>query len=230
MSGNCIKHTDSPIPLIDAYTAQALTIPERFVGTPDGDAGQYILDEQYYSSILVDAYSSFLNYEGLEGCTALIPPSQSYPTFIGREAVASATAYSATNSAGSSTHGDLVGTRQIIILSSVLSTVGIIILLLSFILIRRYRKKKRSQAADPNHPKSSSYTQLYVDQKAELENDERKRHELEAGGIVHEMEGEDAVFEVPGDGNSRNQSASSHSPRELRGPDHAQELEVPGNI
>lgn len=96
-------------------------------------------------------------------------------------------------------------------------------------IIRRYRKK-RSQAATTKHPETASNTQPYLDQKAELEDDERIRHELEAGSIMHEMDGEDTVFEMPGDGNSRMQLTSTNRTHELRGPDHSQELEVPGNI
>ncbi len=96
-------------------------------------------------------------------------------------------------------------------------------------IIRKYRRK-RSQAATTNHPEMKSDTLPYVDQKAELEDDERRRHELEAGRNVHEMDGEGTVFEMPGGSNSRMQLASSYNIHELRGPDHSQELEVSRNI
>ena len=54
------------------------------------------------------------------------------------------------------------------------------------VIIRRYRRK-RSQAATTNHPEMKSDTLPYVDQKAELEDDERRRHELVAGRNIYEM-------------------------------------------
>ena len=100
------------------------------------------------------------------------------------------------------------------------------ILLLCFVVIRRYRKK-RSHAAFTVPPKTTSDTQLYLDQKAELEAEERRRHELEAGRIMHEMDGQDTVFEMPCDNKSR---MLSHKTHELRGPDDTQELEAPGKV
>lgn len=195
-----------------------------------------------YSSFLDDVYSSFLATEGLEGCTASIPPSQSIPTFVGARAAVSATVaspatpaegsaavHSAENLTGSSTPGSRGHPTQIIILSVVLPTVGIMILLFCFIIVRRYRNK-RSQAADAIHPEKSSDAQLYVDQKAELEDEERRRHELEAERTRHELNGEDTIFEMPDNGHSRMHSASSHRPHELRGAEHSQELEVPSNV
>ena len=75
----------------------------------------------------------------------------------------------------------------------------------------------------------TSNTQLYVDQKAELEAEERRKHELEAYSIRYEVEGEDSFFEMPGDGNSRMGLASFNQTHELRGTEHSKELEVPGN-
>ena len=72
--------------------------------------------------------------------------------------------------------------------------------------------------------------QLYVDQKAELEDEERRKHELDASGITYEMEGEDRIFEMPGDGEMGIRSGQSNRTQELRGADHSKELEVPSNL
>ena len=199
-------------------------------------------DPDGYSIFLNESYSSFLNTKGLEGCTALIPASQAIPAYLGALAAVSATAAPLTISVGSSatvtsiaaspsssTPGQHVHHTRTIIVSVVLPTVGLMILLLCVIVVRRYRKK-RSYAASTVHPETTSETRIYLDQKAELEDEERRRHELEAGGRVHEMDGQDTVFEMPGNDKSRMQLASSHRTHELRGPDHTQELEVPGNV
>lgn len=224
LSGNCVIHTKSPVPLIDdAYTNQfpsSLQLLEIYPSdlSPSQDG---------YSSFLDDTYSSFLASEGLKGCTALIPPSQVLPTYLGNLAEVSVTA--APSTTASSTPRQQVHHTGTIILSVLLPTAGLMILLLCVVILRRYRKK-RSHSALAVDPKTTSDTQLYLDQKAELEDDERRRHELEAGRIMHEMNGQDTVFEMPGDNNSRTQLASSHRTHELRGPDHTQELEVPGNV
>ncbi len=76
----------------------------------------------------------------------------------------------------------------------------------------------------------ASNVQLYVDRKAELEDQERKRHELDTEGIRYEMDGEGTIFEISGDENTRIGLASFNRSHELRGTEHSQELEVPGNI
>ena len=199
-------------------------------------------DPDGYSIFLNESYSSFLNTKGLEGCTALIPASQAIPAYLGALAAVSTTAAPSTISVGSSatvaskaasasssTPGRHVHHTQTIILSVALPTVGLVVLLLCVIVIRRYRKK-RSNAASTVHPVTTSETRIYLDQKAELEDEERRRHELEAGGKIQEMDGQDTVFEMPGSNNSRIQLAASYGIHELRGPDHTRELEVPGNV
>ena len=248
ISGKCDTYANSPIALIDAYVVAIPTdvfifLPTSAVGgSLIGAAKESSLAILAYTSFLDDAYSSFYSFEGYEGCTVSIPPSQFIPTYLGDEAAVSATAAPSIAPVGSSSPAASTATltasstsehqghhARTIILSVVLPTTGLMILLLCFIIIRSYRKK-RSHDAFSVHPKASSDTQLYFDQKAELEDEEPRRHELEAGGKVHEVGGQDTIFEMPGNNNSRMQLASSHRTHELRGPDHTQELEVPGNI
>ena len=247
ISGKCHTYANSPTALIDAYMVSIPTdvfifLPTSVEGSLIDAARESSLSILGYTSFLDDAYSSFYSYEGYEGCTASIPPSQFIPTYLGDTAAVSTTAAPSITTVGSSspaasaaaltassTSGHQGHQARIIILSVVLPTVGLVILLLCVIVIRRYRKK-RSYAASTVHPETTSETRIYLDQKAELEDEERRRHELEGGGKVYEVDGQDTIFEMPGNNNSRMQLASSHRTHELRGPDHTQELEVPGNL
>ena len=91
-------------------------------------------------------------------------------------------------------------------------------------------RKKRSQAAFTKHPETALDVQLYVDQKAELEDEQRRRHELDAGRRIYEMEGVDGVFEMPGNGDTGVWSGRSGRTQELRGAEYSKELEAPGDI
>ena len=244
-SGKCVIHTKTPVPLIDAYTTQLpssywpyvpTSITDRssilsYVSEQNGEQESY--DPDGYSIFLNKSYSSFLNTKGLEGCTALIPASQAIPAYLGALAAVSATAAPSITSvatlASSTTPKHGVHHTQTIILSIVLPTIGLVILLLCVIFIRRYRKKRSHQALTV-HSKTTSDTQICFDQKAELEDEERRRHELEAGGKLHEMDGQDTLFEMPGDRKSRMDLESPHKMQELRGLEPSQELEVPSNV
>lgn len=237
--GNCITRTSSPVPLIDTYV---VPVPSELYCQPPtsttlGAAQYYNCSNSLYTAFLDDAYSSFEEDVGYEGCTATLPPSQSFPTFVGKLALATAlpsATPAATALSSASPPKGLVPVRgahstQIIIISVLVPVAGLMILLLCFIVIRRYRKK-RSQAGLTDQSEMTSNVQLYVDQKAELEDENRRRHELEAGVIRHEVEGEDKIFEMPGNGNSRTGLVSSNQTQELGGAEHSKELEVPGNI
>ena len=63
-------------------------------------------------------------------------------------------------------------------------------------------------------------TQMYFQRKVELDDDQR-RHELEAIKIRYEMEGEDRIHEMPVEEGQRVNGSS----QELRGKEHARELE-----
>lgn len=223
VTGHCTKITRSPVPV----DGQTFSVP-------------FYLEPANYSSFLDDTYSSFYTNIGYGGCPVTLPPSQVLPTYQGNQAPTSSAALSSATPAGISLTAlpsaipteDSVPVRRVyskkIIISSVLvPTMGLMIFLLCFIIIRRYRRK-RGQAAFTNH-QTTSNRQLYVDQKAELEDEARRKHELEAGGVTYEMEGEDVIFEMPTDGNMRMGLASSNRTHELRGAECSEELEVPGN-
>ena len=238
VKGNCVKHTGSPVPLVDQYIVSVdLTLIS--------DAGSsYITKDASaitaeYSFFLDHAYSSLNAAMGYEGCTATLPPSPVVPTLLyplvvwssssaSASASATATALDSTTKAESSVSVRHLNTTQIIIVSVIVTTAGLIILLLCFVTIRRYRKE-RSQATLVKQPDMTSDTQLYVDQKAELEDEERRKYELSSTGIMYEMEGEDRIFEMPSDAGTQTKIASLQGIHEMRGAEHSKELEVPGN-
>ena len=80
-----------------------------------------------------------------------------------------------------------------------------------------------------SQPNTTTDTQLCFDQKAELEDEERRKHELDATGKTYEMEGEDKISEMPSGGNAEMRLASFRETHELRGVEHSQELEAPSD-
>ena len=80
-----------------------------------------------------------------------------------------------------------------------------------------------------SQPSITRDTQLYVDRKAELEDEERRKYELDAIGKTYEMEGEDRIFEMSSGGDEEMRLASFRETHELRGVEHSQELETPGD-
>ena len=76
-------------------------------------------------------------------------------------------------------------------------------------------------------PNTTTDTQLYVDRKAEFEDDKRRKYELDATGITYEMGGEDRILEMSKGGDTEMRLALFRETHELRGVEHSQELEVP---
>ena len=242
MNGNCVSVTGSPVPLLDPYVVSVKTINEvNSSGFTHVRKNSSAITAEY-SVFLDDAYSSLDLVLGYEGCTVALPPSPVVPTLANplwrntasveqylASATASATASSTTRSAKSSVSVQHVHTTQIIVVSVITPIAGLMVFLLCFIAIRRYRKK-RSQAVIISQLDTTTDTQLYVDRKAELEDEERRKYELDAAGISYEMEGEDRIFEMPSGGDPDMRLASSQETQELRGVEHSRELEVPGNV
>ena len=191
-----------------------------------------------YRVFLYDKYSSLNTWLGYEGCTVTVPPSPVVPPFADREEIHPTSASPASGAAlptvttttpAGQVSGRRISTTQIIIVSTIVPIIGLAILALCFIVIRRYRKKKRGQAAVLNHTDTTtSDTQMYIDRKAELEDEDRRTHEMNAESPKYELGGEDAVFEVPSHGDAGAVMASLRETHELRGTEHSQELEVPG--
>lgn len=251
VAGHCITHSSSPVPLLDGHIVPIPNI-QGFVAdfpVPLQNATGSLADSQFssytdakYSSFLGDAYSSFYEEIGYEGCAATLPPSQVYPTYNGEAVHTAVAGFSAATPAESSPTAilstsppEISGSVQrahsarTIIVSVVVPTTALVIILLCLVVIRIYRKK-RKQAASTKLLDITSDVQPYMDQKAELEDEERRRHELDADGRTYEMEGVDSIFEMPGNGDAGTMSARSDRIQELRGAEHSKELEVPSNI
>ena len=233
--GNYVRHTQSPVPLDDAYIVSVgplngWTLSGSNYVTKDASA---ITAE--YSAFLDDKYTSLYTFIGYEACTAALPPSPVVPVLATELSVASentspapATVSSTVTPAESSRSAAHPHTTQIIIVSVVVPTVVLILILLCLFGIRRHQKK-RSQLVPISQTNTTSDTQLYVDRKAELEDEERRKYELDATGRMYKMEGEDRIFEMSSGGDAEMRSASFLETHELRSDEHSQELETPGD-
>lgn len=109
------------------------------------------------------------------------------------------------------------------IVTGVMVPVGITtITLLGILTWRKYRK--RDPDGDPvPHPED---TQPYLQQKAELEDEQRRIHELDARERRYEIEGDSSRHELA----VREEPYRASSRQELRGSEHCQELEVTGQL
>ena len=72
---------------------------------------------------------------------------------------------------------------------------------------------------------SEGDNQPYLQQKAELEAEERQRHELEARQKIYELDGQTCINEIPA-GTHEHRLAIMRSRQELRGGEHSQELDT----
>ena len=100
--------------------------------------------------------------------------------------------------------------------------------------LRRRRKQNKSRKDTNNSADASGETQPYLQQKAELEAEEKRRLELEAVEVRYEMDGADNITEMPGN-DIRNEIDTAAEPEmsslrkkhELRGEEFSKELEAP---
>ena len=113
----------------------------------------------------------------------------------------------------------------------VIPVVAIISLLLGILLYLRRRRKRSESGKDTHGPEEE--TQPYLQQKAELEAEEKRRLELEAVEVRYEMDGRDNVNEMPGndveheiDTVVRPQMSSLNERQELRGEECSRELDA----
>ena len=101
----------------------------------------------------------------------------------------------------------------------------VIISLCIGVLLWRHKKSKQGQKpqTDTDAAMPISNRQPYLQHKAELEDEERRKHELEAHEARYEMDGDDEIHEMGSEDGRRRLSRL----QELRGPEHSQELEAP---
>ena len=72
---------------------------------------------------------------------------------------------------------------------------------------------------------SEGDNQIYLQQKAELEAEERRRHELEGRQRIYELDGQTGIIEIPA-GTHEHNLAVTRSRQELTGGEHSQELDT----
>ena len=116
----------------------------------------------------------------------------------------------------------------------VISVVATISLVLGILFYLR-RQRKRSNSGKDTY-KSEEEIQPYLQQKAELDAEEKRRLELEAVEVRYEMDGSDHRNEMPAQGSEvgnevdtieRSALSSLRERHELRGEEHSKELEAP---
>ena len=116
----------------------------------------------------------------------------------------------------------------------VIPVVAIISLVLGILFYLR-RRRKRSESGKDTHG-SEEETQPYLQQKAELEAEEKRRLELEALEVRYELDGRDYSSEMPAQGSEvgneidtieRPALSSLKERHELKGEEHSKELEAP---
>ena len=110
-------------------------------------------------------------------------------------------------------------------------------LILTFLVAFMWRKRRLRSAAiiaelqgDNEHKQedtlaSEGDNQPYLQQKPELEAEERQRHELEARPKTSELDGETGINEIPA-GTHEHRLAVMRSRQELEGGEHSQELDT----
>lgn len=90
------------------------------------------------------------------------------------------------------------------------------------LLFRSYKiKKTKALRGKLTVPEDS---QPYLQQKAELEAEETRKHELEVGEIRHELDGKIRIQEISDE--SSHGLPSVYQRQELRGEEHSRELEA----
>ena len=100
------------------------------------------------------------------------------------------------------------------------------LVLLGYLVYKRRKVQKTPEEEDPTSKKEGSPhedQQPYLQQKAELEAEETRKHELEARERRYEMGVEGERYELPVEG----QGIMIHTRQELRGEEHSTELDVP---
>ena len=100
--------------------------------------------------------------------------------------------------------------------------------LLAFLVYKRRKAQKKSKeeaedASSQNKGSPHEDTQPYLQQKAELEAEEKQKHELEARERRYEIGSEGERYELP----VGERGSMKRTRQELRGEEHSKELEVP---
>lgn len=209
--GFCVTTTGLPISLVPPYS-----VP-RPTSIPASD----------FESI---AGSSLLTHMGFSSCIgrdvtsiALVQlPTGTLPSANSTSTGAPTSGNSTVKPVPGSRHETLDERAKIGIGIAIPFVVGAL-LLLALLLWRRYRKNKRANAATAEHVESEG-VQPYLQQKPELEAEEKRKQELDAEERRYELNGESEIHEMSD--TSNNGLPASRVLQELRGEEHARELGV----
>lgn len=163
------------------------------------------------------------------------------------QTVAAASPEALVGISNSTNEGSEVGIlAQVIIAIGVLPVELLIMTAVLGIHMLMHRKPSRPPQGTANRTKSRRESLPYLQPKAELEDEERRRHELDGERIARELDGEDQIFQMPdetgrlvlpsqGRQGRYEMSAGNHvswetplrGKPELMGDEHVQELECP---
>ena len=114
----------------------------------------------------------------------------------------------------------------------VVSSAGLILVFLVASIWRKRRLRAAAIAAGEQEntedgqqgiSASGADSQPYLQQKSELETEERRRHELEGRQKIHELDDQTGIFKIPA-GTHEHRLAVMQTRQELKGGEHSQEL------
>ena len=186
------------------------------------------------------AGSSFLDYLGFKSCRSageVVTPIDLIPITLANGSVSISELLPPANSTSTkapisrnATVKPVPGSRHQTLDEQAKIGIGIAIpiavgalLVLALLLWRRYCKNKGANAATAEHVPSEDVPP-YLQQKSELEAEEKRKQELDAEERRYELDGENGIHEMSD--RSNNGLPASGVLQELRGEEHARELGV----
>ena len=159
--------------------------------------------------------------------TSALAPVTSGPDLNSTQSISPGTnGHNSSSTQSVSTHSSGSYNKTIEVANGVAIPVALGLVLLGFLLYRRRKNRKTLKEEGPTSQDLASPQedpQPYLQQKAELEAEEIRKHELEARERRCEMSIGEERYELPGEEGD----LMIRSRQELRGEEHSRELEVP---
>lgn len=191
-----------------------------------------------FQSTALDSFTSYIGFSGCVGSGVQVAPYSlsplpvltviATPTASNRSSLTPVTpGPNQTSTQSVSTHSSGFDDKKIKVANGVaipLAFLGLV--LLGFLLYRRRKiqKTRKEDNATPSKQESSHEdTQPYLQQKAELEAEEKRKYELEARERRYEIGNAVERYELP----VEKEDLMIRTKQELRGEEHSTELEVP---